>query len=279
MKNIKTALTIAFALLVAVAPLSANKYDDPEIITKKIKLTEFTKISVSSGWDLYLTQGDNHSMIVKADAKSMESLETEIKEGVLIIKSKSKFSIIKNSKRVIHLTFIELEALNTSGGCDINFETKLRTENFQISMSGGSDLNNLDLEAKNLSLSTSGGSDAKINVGKIEYAKVAASGGSDVTLTKLDAQKFKMIISGGSDATLSGTSKASKITGSGGCDISATNFTTENCIINLSSAADAKMSVTGQLEVSLSGGSDFHCKGNPTITKRSIDRSSDFKMD
>ena len=278
MKRIKTVLGTAIALLVAVAPLSANKNSDPEIIKKEIKVTEFTKISVSSGWDLYLTQGDTYSMFVEADAKSLKLLETEINDGILIIKNKKGISFNTNTKRVIRITFKELEGLKASGGCDVYFETTLKTDNFSIALSGGSDLNNLDLEAKKLSTTLSGGSDAKINVGQIEYVKVAASGGSDAKLIEIDAQKLNVSISGGSDADLSGSARASKISASGGSDIEAKNFTTENCIINLSGAADAKMNVTGELEVSLSGGSDFHCKGNPTITKKSIDRSSDLKL-
>ena len=279
MQLLKTTLTAAIAICISMATINAQETDDSKVIKKEIDVEQFTNISVSGGWDLSLTQGDVYSMMIEASENSIEDFLTLFKEKKIPKKKKKGSNNRSKSKRNIHLTFKKLDGIAASGGCDLYFESLLKTDDFDIAMSGGSDLNKLQLEASNLSIAISGGSDAKINVGKVDKLNVAASGGSDVILTNINAQKTNIAVSGGSDAKISGESKESRIAGSGGSDIKADNFTTEICTINLSGASDGKMKITKELAVSLSSGSDFHCYGKPTLTKKDICKSCDLSRE
>jgi hypothetical protein len=275
MKHLKI-FTLLTATLIATGTFAFSIRGNEKVVKVDRKVEPFKSISTSNGWDIILTQGNTYSMTIEADENLIDLLETIVKDGKLEIRSKKQIS--QSKVRRVHLTFKELEAVSASGGSDVKFETPLKTPSFSIALSGGSDLVRLELQTEKLNAAMSGGSDAKIEIGKIQSINIGSSGGSDVILTGINAEKASIALSGGSDAKISGTINNLTLSASGGSDVSGQSLTVKDLKIELSGASDGKIEVTGTLDISLSGGSDFYCIGKPEIKYKNICRSCDFIM-
>ena len=244
---------------------------DGNIVTKDRSVANFTAISVQNGSDLYITQGSPNKVTVKADANLQDHIKTEVKDGTLKIYAKKRLG--KAKKREVHVTVSNLKALAASGGSDVFAKKGLKTGNFALSMSGGSDLD-LVLTADELKCSLSGGSDANIS-GSVGHLKVSASGGSDLNGKNLSATDCDINVSGGSDVDISGKAKSLDVVASGGSDINAGGFQVNKCKLVVSGGADATVKVKDELSMTASGASDIDYYGNPKITHKKVSKNCD----
>ncbi|KQS35206.1 head GIN domain-containing protein [Pedobacter sp. Leaf194] len=230
MKNfLKTTATI---FLLATSSLVANAQQ-----SKNVAVKNFSNITVSSGIDLYLTQGNNESLTLKATSDLLENVVVEQKGSNLVIKMKEGVhwgSMFKNQSIKAYVNFKTLAALTASGGSDVFSQGQVKTGKFALRSSGGSDVK-LNLICTDIELQTSGGSDVTLT-GKAENMILQTSGGSDV-----DAYDFVV--------------DYAKVSASGG--------------------SDANIHVTKGLEAGASGGSDVHYKGNASLKKTSSSKSGD----
>lgn len=220
----------------------------------------FTKIGVSSGIDLYLTQGNTHSVAIETEEDIIDKIETVVENGTLIIRVKQGERINwRNGKLTLiaHVTTPVVEAIRGSGGSDIYPQTPINSNGaLDITLSGGSDLKDGTIKAKDIYLKLSGGSDAKqldmtadkltavLSGGSDCKGTVTAptielkqSGGSDSNLT-IDATTLNVVTSGGSDVLLSGKTHTITAKASGSSDIKANDLTYEKSDISKSGGSD-----------------------------------------
>lgn len=252
----KKIITLLFICLIAGASIKALagvKKEDRNV-------APFTKISVSSGIDLYLTQGNTHSVAIEAEEDILSKIETAVENGVLTIKVKRGERINwRNGKLTLiaHVSTPTIEAIMGSGGSDIYPQTPINSNaSLAIMLSGGSDFKSGTVKAKDVEVKLSGGSDAKqldvtadtftvaISGGSDCYATVNAtdielkqSGGSDSKLT-VSTETLNVSVSGGSDATLSGKTNTIVAKASGASDIKATSLSFERSDISKSGGSD-----------------------------------------
>jgi len=229
--NLKSSMLVM--VLIAVNSVIVGAQD-----SKNVSIKNFNGLSVSSGIDLYLTQGSNESLTIKGRNEVIENVIVEQKGSDITIKYKSGInwsSLFKNQSIKVYVSFKTLKRLTASGGSDVYTQNPLKTDELSVSASGGSDLK-LALTCKDLSLAISGGSDAELK-GSGENFKLTASGGSDVHAFGFPVNYAKATISGGSDA---------------------------NIYVNKA------------LEASASGGSDLNYKGNASVKKLSNSKSGDI---
>lgn len=160
--------------------------------------SSFTQIEVGGAFDVQLSQGDT-KVIVEADDNLLPYIETNVKEGVLCIRTKSKIIINKPASLKIYITAPDITSISMSGATNIK-------------STGILNYPKLDLEA-------SGASDAtlKINADKLE---VDASGASCIKL-ELNARELETEASGASDITLSGSAinHHSEVSGAASIDV------------------------------------------------------------
>lgn len=177
---------------------------------------DFTRISVGSGIDLYITQGDHIDLVVEASKDRLHKIITEVKDNQLKIYTKNKYEWGWDKAPKVYLTFKQLERLTAGGGADVYSKTIIKAEKLEVSTSGGADAY-LHVQTDKLKLSTSGGSDIKIK-GETQTLYAEASGGSDINAQELKAQSVKVSTSGGADATV-WAEKELTASASGGSDI------------------------------------------------------------
>lgn len=175
---------------------------------KRTLNSSFTGISVSSGVDLYLTQGNEESVAVSSsDEKYMERFKTEVENGVLKIYFDTKgINWSTNDKRKLkaYVSFKTLEKLHASAGADVKAQGSFTVDGLDMKFTSGSSFNG-KITAKELSVDQNSGSaititgsaaKLKIDVSSgaifksydlaVEYcdAKASSGGGVRVTINK-----------------------------------------------------------------------------------------------
>ena len=204
---------------------------------KNFPVKNFSSIGVSSGIDLYLTQGNSESVSIKSDSETLKDIIVEQNGENVTIKFKDgiKWSgMFKNRVIKAYVNFKTLNTLAASGGSDVFTQNHIKTDKLAIRSSGGSDLK-LTIVCNDLSVQSSGGSDIDLK-GKAANMTIQSSGGSDVDAFELIADYAKVQASGGSDVNLY---------------------------------------VNKGLEASASGGGDVSYKGNASLKKTSTSKSGD----
>jgi hypothetical protein len=208
--------------------------------TKTVAINNFNEITVSSGIDLYLTQGNSESLKIVTSNEHLNKVVVEKNGTRLNIRygTKNNWSgMFKDREIKVYVSFKNLQALSASGGSDVNSQQTINVPRLSITSSGGSDIE-LNLITNNLSITSSGGSDISLK-GRATNLNVTSSGGSDV-----DAKEFAV----------------------------------ENARVNSSGGADVDIFVTKALDVTASGGSDVSYKGNPSVNNHSSKSGSVSKI-
>jgi len=211
MKNLIQKLT---ALLIATLFTITLFAQDKENRT----VNNFSSINVSSGIDLYITQGDAIDLKVICDKSELHRLITEVEGNTLKIymKGNNNWSWANNNAPKVYVTFKQISEINANGGSDVYGQNTISAESLLIKSSGGADIY-ADIKTDELKINSSGGSDIKIK-GTTNTLTASASGGSDINARELKAQKVKVNSSGGADAVV-WAEKEIIANASGGSDI------------------------------------------------------------
>lgn len=92
------------------------------------------------------------------------------------------------------------------------------------------------------------------------------SGGTILNAQNVNIQdKLTIDISGGSQVTLTGQATDLTLRGSGGSIMHLGDLQANNATVDYSGGSQGTVNLNGRLDVTLSGGSQLHYKGNPTL--------------
>ena len=215
-----------FIGLVAVTGLSAQQVNDPNAEIRLAK--NYHGISVSSAFDVYLSQSNEEAVAVSAsETKYRERIKVEVKDGILYVGYDSDGKMgwgNSNKKLKVYISFKQIDKLTVSGACDVYISGTLKADNLSINQSGASDLKG-----------------------------------------KLDVNKLTVDLSGASDITVTGTATQLSIEASGASDFKGYDLNTDICNARASGASDIKITVNKELSAHASGASDVRYKGNGVI--------------
>jgi hypothetical protein len=233
MKKIVSLLSV---VLFVTAVFAQKTINDPN--AEKRNVSGFHAVEVSGGIDLYLIQGDEAVAVSAVEIKYRDKIITKVVDGVLKIYYEKEDKHVnidfnwRSRKLKVYISAKALDALNASGGSDIeiegifnsdkmnldlsggsDFHGKLVTTNFNAQASGGSDIV-ISGSAISLTIDVSGGSDFKGTDFVVENCNARANGGSDVSITV--NKELSVEASGGSDVKYKGTGLIREIKNSGG---------------------------------------------------------------
>lgn len=240
---LKTSINLFIAMLFCASVAHAQQINDPNAEVRAVG--SFTAVSVGSGIDLFLTPGNDETVVVSAsETKFRDRIKTEVKDGKLriFIDWQNNVQIGWNGTKKWLKAYVSFKTLNG------------------ISASGGSDVSIVSGTVKNNDLD------------------ISLSGGSDFT-GNIEVSKLNLNQSGGSDCDLRGTATEAKVSISGGSDLDAYGLSMSNCEVHASGGSDAKVNVSTKLVAHASGGSDVDVKGKCEITKTTSGAGSVKKRD
>ncbi len=225
-------------LIISALLLSSALVSTAQDWKKDRTVSGFTGLSVSSGIDVYLTQGGSEKLTFEVKGIDEDEVKSEVKNGVLrlyIDRRGMNMNWGRNSYIKAFVTFKQLSDLQASGGADVFGQGILSFKNLNMSASGGSDVK-LDLKADELNVSASGGA----------------------------------------DATIQGTARTLNANGAGGSDLDARKLTVEVCNANSSGGSDVYVNATKEVSMKASGGSDIYYYGPAKVLAKSESGGSDI---
>lgn len=178
-------------------------------------VNNFTKIKVKSGINLFLIPSSEEEVRIEARGYHLSDVITEVVDNELRI-YRDNWSFTMGSVNV-YVKCKNLTSVEASGGSDVIGEETLRSDEFYVKASGGSDVR-LSVHTHYLEANVSGGADFIVN-GTADVVRLSASGGSDIKASNLQAQRGVVKVSGGADANVFITDEID-ISASGGADVS-----------------------------------------------------------
>ena len=135
----------------------------------------FTKIKVSTGLDLYISQGSTNQITVEADENLQDIILTEVNDGILIIYSKK--NIWKAKARKVYVTIKNLEAIIATSGSDVYTNEALEVNNLNISATSGADIH-VSVDADTIETKATSGSNIEVSGASNNHISKATSGAS-----------------------------------------------------------------------------------------------------
>lgn len=175
-------------------------------------LSSFTGVSLGISGDLYLTQGSPQKVVIQAE-KNLDEIETQVRDGVLRIKTDNWTSRIKGVK--IWITMPEVEALNVSGSGDIIAETPIHADEIELKVSGSGSINIDELKGDEIGAAISGSGDLKL-AGSADEMELRISGSGSVYAERLEVDECGIKISGSGSCMIDVTGELdASISGSG----------------------------------------------------------------
>ncbi|MFH4964065.1 head GIN domain-containing protein [Gaetbulibacter sp. M235] len=172
----------------------------------------FNAIKTSQGLDVYLTQGDEESIIIEADENLHNLIKTEVKDNELHIYLEKNIGYASSKK--IMVTFKDISKITSTSGSDVISTNTINAENLELNSSSGSDMK-LDLNTITLHCNSSSGSDLKLS-GKTQKLIAEASSGSDIKAADLIAESSQVKATSGADITVNTAKELTADANSGG---------------------------------------------------------------
>lgn len=172
----------------------------------------FNAIKASQGLEVYLTQGNDESILIEADENLHELIKTEVKDNVLHIYTKKNIGHASSKK--IKITFKDISKITSTSGSDVTSTNTITSEHLELNTSSGSDMK-LHVNTTILECHSSSGSDLKLS-GNTEKLIANASSGSDIKAGDLIAESSHVKATSGADITVNTLKELTANASSGG---------------------------------------------------------------
>jgi hypothetical protein len=229
----KMVALLAGCLLVMSGWAQKTIINDPNAVLRPVK--GYHGIEVSSAINLYLSQGEEETVVVSArDIKWRDRIRTEVVDGILKIWLDAKGWSVGNNKLKAYVSFTTLDKLIASGASDVYVDGVITGDKLSITLSGTSDFKGA-IKVGELFLDQSGASDTHITGVVTGLATIESSGASDV-------KGYDLLI--------------------------------QNCNAHASGASDIRITVNKELSANASGASSIYYKGTGVIRESHFSGSS-----
>lgn len=224
----------------------------------------FTKISFGFPGKLYLKQGSPQKVELEGDADVLKEVETEVSGSRLKIGKEGKwFDWNHGDKKItVYITVPEIEGVSVSGSGDIIADSKIRTNDLDLNVSGSGSLT-LDVEANgDVDANVSGSGDMDLK-GHFESFESDVSGSGRVVLSANVDGLADFGISGSGKIEAEGSADHVKANISGSGKVLAAGLETNRCDVRISGSGDVEISVKNELDANISGSGSVSYRGNP----------------
>jgi hypothetical protein len=199
----KTTITKILTFLFVTALLSScnvnmlNRVNGNKNVVTEDRTTKetFTKIKVSTGLDLFISQGNKNKITVEADQNLQEIIITEVRNGELKIYTEK--NIWRAKARKIYVTVKDLETLSATSGADVYAKESIKVNNLRISATSGANIK-FTVDAETVETNATSGSDIEISGITNNYITNATSGAS-IDAYELQSKNVTAKVTSGAD--------------------------------------------------------------------------------
>ena len=202
MKNLKY-LTVIFLCLATASCINGqfrrSVYGNRNVVKKERPAGQFNSVKVSTGIDLYLSQGDNMSITVEADENLHEYIITEIKGD------EDNINVRGAERERVYVTMKDIKSLHTSSAGDIVGQTPIKTDNLELDASSAGDIK-IEVYANKIKLDGSSSGDITLT-GETDILEADLSSAGDLYAYNLKTREADISASSAGDADIFVTDK------------------------------------------------------------------------
>ena len=200
----------AFLSIVLVLSLTSCVFDgwgtgisgNGNVVEETRDITGFTGVEVSTGINVYLTEGDGFEVVVEADENLQDVILTELNGDRLVVRT-DHVNIRSAKSKKVHVTLPELSELKISSAGDCVGQTPFHCGDLRVSISSAGDLT-LEVDADRIDLDISSSGNARIS-GSAAVFDVSLSSAGDLHAFDLVAGKVDVTVSSAGDARVHAT--------------------------------------------------------------------------
>lgn len=197
--------------------------------TTETRVTDgFNTIKVNDGINLFITQGNETSIQVKAGKNLMKHIKTDVANNVLNIENNNKCNWVRSFKKKIdvHITCPSIREIKYEGYGDIVFQNEMLVDTFLLNM-----------------FQASGNLNLKLNGSYIELK----------------------IHTGPADIDASGTANELVLFNNGNGILNAESLITQSALVVNRNTGKIKVNANQKLKAEISGSGDIYYRGNPIV--------------
>lgn len=206
--KISKSLIIAALLLILTSCVDGQFYrtvrGNGNVVKKERPASYFDGISVSTGIDVYLSQGNGEKIIVEADENLHDYLVTEVKDRTLRIYF-DNVSIRSAERKRVYVTMKDVTKLKTSSAGDIIGETPVKCGDILLESSSAGNIR-LELYARNVNVKISSSGDISLT-GEAETLNADLSSAGDLNAWDFKVKDADIDVSSAGDADIYVTHK------------------------------------------------------------------------
>ena len=182
------------------------------IISEEREVPVFNQIRLEGSGKVILSAGKTQQVLVNTDDNIIRHIETEVKNGKLIISHDR--NNLKPTRLRFHITAANLAGVSISGSGDIAGNEEYNSERFYADIAGSGDIS-IKVSAHRLESNISGSGSIYLSGSSNTYdARITGSG--DVDAFDLQTRDSSVVITGSGNCRVSAADKLqAKITGSG----------------------------------------------------------------
>jgi hypothetical protein len=171
------ALTVALGGFNSLIKISIGRtVGSGNVVTEKRDVAAFTGVDFGGAIEVEIAAQKEQSVEVEGDDNILPLIETEVRDGILYISNKERFSIRNRIK--VRIGVDELNSLNVSGASKTT-AANVKADKFDLNISGASKAE-ISGEAIELTANASGASKINAEGFKVKRADVDASGASTI---------------------------------------------------------------------------------------------------
>jgi hypothetical protein len=200
----------------------------------------FTQVSVSSGVELYLNQGDETALAISvSDNKYEDRFKTTVVNGVLKIYYDQKgmsWTNDKNSKLKAYLSFKTIDKIIGEAGAKVVLTNELKLPLLSMDFSSGAQITGL-----------------------------------------LNVTSLQVVAGSGSNINCSGKADKVDISVNSGASFKGYDLQSQYCTAHANSGATVKIAVQKELAATVNSGGSISYGGNPTLIKRNMKSGGTIK--
>jgi len=183
------------------------------VVKETREVSGFTGIHVSSGIDVYLSEGSSFEVVVEADENLQEVIETDLRGDMLVVGT-DRVNIRRAEAKRVYVTLPRLKELKISSAGDCEGKTPFHCDDLRLSISSAGDLT-LEVEADRIDLDISSSGDARLS-GRTGTLDASLSSAGDLNAFDLEARVVDVNVSSAGDARVFATEEISMTASSAG---------------------------------------------------------------
>ncbi len=176
------------------------------------KVSDFEEIEVRRGMNVYITQGDQVKVVVRADENLLEAIETKVEGDRLIVTTNQ--NIRSATEKKVLVTVPKITVIHSASGANVFSQSVLNTKEIDLSASSGSN-QKLELDANDIKVSVSSGSNIRLEGSARDFSGKVSSG-ANIKAEELTVENCNARASSGGNIRITATNNFRAHASSGG---------------------------------------------------------------